>query len=244
MKHLIFTIFLFYCLQNHALSQDVMVHKEMIEMKDSVKVSCTNCYSNLVSVGGKYYFNPLKNTITTLANNGFSLDQEAFEYQLKLYNLPKIFYYQQLGTLRNTNYASVTGMGIKEDIRFNLIKNSNFVLTPYIELGGGYYRMNIAKGVTTNSVSTVLGSQIENYFLDNFILSGDVGLDLGFGFNVDDKRFSLILNGGFIANYPSEWRLASSLAFKEKVNLASPYAGLTLRMDICCADGCGSGMCK
>ncbi|MBK8348423.1 MAG: hypothetical protein IPL08_12635 [Saprospiraceae bacterium] len=60
MKHLIFTIFLFYCLQNHALSQDVMVHKEMIEMKDSVKVSCTNCYSNLVSVGGKYYFNPLK----------------------------------------------------------------------------------------------------------------------------------------------------------------------------------------
>ncbi|MBL0099832.1 MAG: hypothetical protein IPP49_07055 [Saprospiraceae bacterium] len=172
---------------------------------------------NIILIPSKYDYH--------LANNGFSLDQEAFEYQLKLYNLPKNILLSAIRYFRNTNYASVTGMGIKEDIRFNLIKNSNSVLTPYIELGGGYLQDEYCQRSDNQLCIHSTRSQIENYFLDNFILSGDVGLDLGFGFNVDDKRFSLILNGGFIANYPSEWRLASSLAFKEKVNLASPYAG-------------------
>ncbi|MBC7885576.1 MAG: hypothetical protein H7X99_08880 [Saprospiraceae bacterium] len=200
--------------------------------------SCSTCYSNIVSFGGKYYFNTLENTRTTLRENGFLLDQEAFEYQLRIHNFPKIFYYQQLGTLTNTNYASVTGFGLKEDIRFRLIKNSNFILTPYVELGGGYYRMNIVKGVTSNSVSSVLGSEVENYFLDNFVLSGDVGLDVGYGFDVEGKRFSIIVNGGFISNYPTEWKLAGSLAFKEKIHLTSPYAGVTLRLDMACNESC------
>jgi hypothetical protein len=200
-------------------------------------------HCNIISVGGKYFSNSLKNTRTTLSENGFLLDQEAFEYQVRLYNLPKIFYFQQLGTLTNTNYASITGFGVKEDLRLTLLKNSNFVITPYLELGGGYYRMNIAKGVKSNSISAVLGSQVENYFLDNFVISGDIGLDLGFGFNVDKRRFSIIFNGGYISNFPTEWRLASSLAFKEKINLSSPYAGVTLRLDMKCSN-CDESSCN
>lgn len=243
MKHLIFTctISIFSLLTMNA--QDTMMVKTDLMVKtDSTKSCCTDCYSNIISVGGKYYFNTLKNTRTTLSQNGFLMDQEAFEYQVRLYNLPKVFYYQQLGTLANTNYVSVTGFGLKEDIRFNIVKSSNFVIAPYFEFGGGYYRMNIAKGITSNTISSVLGSEVENYFLDNFVLSGDVGLDLGFGFAVDNNRLSIVFNGGYISNVPTEWRMAGSLAFKEKVNMSSPYAGVTVRLEMNCTD-CGDKKC-
>jgi hypothetical protein len=239
MRHLLFA-FIFVATSFSITAQETTIapmDDKMMEM-DSTKSCCTNCYSNLVSVGGKYYFNTLGNTRTTLAANGFLMDQEAFEYQFRLYNLPKIFYFQQLGVLTNENYASVTGFGVKEDLRLPIFKNSNFILTPYIEVGGGYYRMNIAKGITSNTISTVLNSNVENYFLDNFVVSGDVGLDLGFGFTFDNKRLNVIFNGGYIANYPTEWRMAGSLAFREKINLSSPYAGVTVRLEMDCSSKC------
>lgn len=243
-KFLIAVLFIF-C-GSLAYAQNIAVDTSKMMSKDSsmAKSTCANCYCNIVSVGNKYYFNTLGNTRTLLGNNGFQMDQEAFEYQLRLYNLPKIFYFQQLGTLTNSNYASVTGIGLKEDFRWNVFKNSkHLVLAPYVELGGGYYRMNIVKGVGPSSITSVLNSTVENYFVDNFVLSGDVGLDLGFGFDIEDKRFSVIFNGGYITNVPSEWRLAGSLAFREKINLASPYAGVTVRLDMNC-NKCDKGCCK
>ena len=214
------------------------MHKDMMVMTDSTKTCCTSCYQNIISAGGKYYFSPMKNTIKTLASNGFVLDETALEYQVRLFNLPKLFYYQQLGTLSNTNYVSVTGFGMKEDLKYDFIKSPMFMLAPYVELGGGYYRMNIAKGITSSSIGSVLNSQVENYFLDNFILSGDVGLELGIAFKIDDRRLGIIFNGGYMANVPAQWRLAGSLAFNDKVSLASPYAGVTLRLDMECTDCC------
>jgi hypothetical protein len=247
MKSKFLIALLFILCGSHAYTQDIVVDTSKMMTIDSSMTSscCANCYSNIVSVGGKYYFNTLGNTRTLLGDNGFLMDQEAFEYQLRLYNLPKIFYFQQLGTLTNTNYASVTGIGLKEDFRWNIFKNSkHFILAPYIELGGGYYRMNIVKGVGPNSITSVLNSSVENYFVDNFVLSGDVGLDLGFGFDIEDKRLNIIFNGGYITNVPSQWRLAGSLAFREKINLASPYAGVTVRLDINCSKSCEKGCCK
>lgn len=102
--------------------------------------------------------------------------------------------------------------------------------------------MNIAKGVKSNSITSVLGSQTESHTLDNFVVTGDVGLDLGVRFKVNDKRsVSIMVNGGYMANFPTEWRLAGSLAFKEKINLGSPYAGATIRIDM---NDCGSNCCK
>ncbi|MBK9733559.1 MAG: hypothetical protein IPO92_00775 [Saprospiraceae bacterium] len=217
--------------------------QDTMKIKSDSALTCKSCFCNIVSVGGKYYFNTLKNTRKTLADNGFLMDQEAFEYQVRFYNLPKLFYFQQLGTLSDGNYTSITGVGLKEDIRFPLFKNSNFVVTPYVELGGGYYRMSIAKGVKSNTIASVLGSQVENYFLDNFVISGDLGLEIGYGFDIDDRRLSILFNGGIISNVPAEWRLASSLAFKEKINLTSPYAGVTVKLDFFCSK-CGDSMCK
>ncbi len=245
MKQFFFILLLMgsFAFQLRAQQTTTIVTDEKIMMLDSTKSCCASCYCNLISVGGKYYLDTLGNTRTILEKNGFVMDQEAFEYQVRLYNLPKIFYFQQLGSLTNDNYASVTGFGVKEDLRWTLFKNSNFILTPYVEIGGGYYKLNIAKGVKSSSISSVLTSTVENYSLDNFVLSGDIGLDLGIGFKVDDKRFSIIVNGGYITNYPSEWRLAGSLAFKEKINLGSPYAGVTLRLEMDCTS-CGTNSCK
>lgn len=247
MKSKFLIAFLFLILGSNTYAQEIVVDKsKMIATDSAMTASCSaNTYCNIVSVGGKYYYNTLGNTRTLLGDNGFQMDQEAFEYQLRLYNLPKIFYFQQLGTLSNTNYASVTGIGLKEDFRLNILKNSkHFILAPYVELGGGYYRMNIVKGVGANTISTVLNSSVENYFVDNFVFSGDIGLDLGFGFDLEGKRLSVIFNGGYITNVPSQWRLAGSLAFKEKINLASPYAGVTVRLDMNCSKSCEKGCCK
>ncbi|MGB4960445.1 MAG: hypothetical protein WBO36_13280 [Saprospiraceae bacterium] len=232
MRRLIFNIILFSSFSLLANAQEKTAINMTPETVKDTSMKPIQNYANVVSFGGKYFFNTLKNTRDILATNGFVMDEQAFEYQLRIYNLPKIFYFQQLGTLSNTNYASVTGLGLKEDVRFDIVNNPHFILTPYIEFGGGFYRMNIAKGIKSNSISSVLGSQVENYFVDNFVISGDAGLDLGFGFYIDDHRLNVIFNGGYIVNYPSEWRLAGSLAFKEKINLMSPYAGVTVRLDM------------
>lgn len=195
---------------------------------------CSGCkYKPLLTAGGRYYFNTLENTRNTLAANGFILEQEAVEYFISFGKLPKLYYFQQLGDLRGGNYASVTGFGLKKDFGYNIFKNSDFILRPYAEIGAGYFRMNIAKNVTGNSISTVLNSTVENYFLDNFVFTGDVGLSLGYGFKVDNSKVNIMVNGGFTGNIPTEWKLAQSLAFREKIQLGSPYAGATIRLDLC-----------
>ena len=192
---------------------------------------CGPRYKNILAVGAKYYFSPLGNTRTLLRDNGFLIDEYALEFQVRLYNLPKIFYYQQLGTLDRAKYASVTGIGVKQDIRWNVVKNSPFIFMPYVEFGAGYYRMNLVKGVTDNSITSVLNSKVETNYAENFVLTGDIGANLGVVIKLDNTRLSLLVNGGFLTNIPSEWRLAGSLAFKEKVNLSSPYLGATIRLE-------------
>jgi len=216
---------------------DIMTNKDVMSIPDTNKITKI-CHSNIVAVSGKYLFKTLQNTRNILTANGFSLDQEAYEYQLRLYNLPKVYYYQQLGNLVGNKYVSVTGIGIKEDLRFPLFKTSNFIFTPYIEVGGGYFRMNIAEGVSSNTIVSVLNSEVTSHQLDNIIFTGDVGLDLGFRFKADDRSISVIINGGFMSNFPSEWRLASSLAFKEKINLSSPYCGVTVAVELYCKNDC------
>ena len=203
--------------------------------KDScstAKGCCGSKYKNILGVTGRYYFNSLDNTRTLLAANGYPLDEYALEIQVRLYNLPKVFYYQQMGTLTQAKYASVTGFGVKQDVRWNVIKNSPFFFTPYVEVGGGYYRMNLVKGVTSNSIESVLNSTVETNHAENFVLTGDIGADLGVGFKLDNTRLSILLNGGYLANVPTQWRLAGSLAFREKINIASPYVGATVRLEM------------
>ena len=244
MKHFLFTFSLISFLFFYSDAQESQTTKvcDLMMVKDSTPTQ--NRYCNIISVGTKYYFKTLNNTRTILAANGFQMEQEAVDLQVRLYNLPKIFYFQQLGILANNNYASVTGFGVKEDLRWNIVKNSNFVFTPYVEVGGGYYRMNIAKGISSNSISTVLSSTVESYYLDNFALTGDIGLDLGYGFDIDNRRLSIIFNGGYIVNFPAEWRMGGSLAFKEKIDLGSPYAGVTVRLEMNCNKCCEGGQCK
>ncbi|MCZ2102073.1 MAG: hypothetical protein LC107_11110 [Chitinophagales bacterium] len=193
---------------------------------------CGPKYKNFLGVSGRYYFTPLDNTRSLLANNGFPLDEYAVEIQVRLYNLPKLYYYEQLGSLSSNKFASVKGIGVKQDLRWNIVKSSAFFFTPYIEVGGGYYRMNITKGVSGNSVTSILTSSVETNYADNFVLTGDLGLDVGVGFKLDNTRLSFLVNGGYLTNVPTEWRLAGSLVFKEKINLASPYLGATIRLEL------------
>lgn len=210
---------------------------------DSMKQSEMPTYKNRVSVGAKYLLNPLSNTAATFASSGFVLDEQAIEYQLRIHNLPKMYYYQQLGSLTsNGNYVSVTGFGLKEDIRFDMVKSKNFILAPYFELGGGYFRANVSRGITNNSVSTVLSNTVSQSGLDNFVVSGDVGLDLGVAFSLDQTRVAIVINGGYLSNFPTPWRVAGSLAFKERINLSSPYAGMTIRIEL--EDACCAGYCE
>jgi hypothetical protein len=213
--------------------------KDMKKAMDSTACCTMPCYKNEVAFSARYLFNSLKSTRNTLADNGYLLNQEAWEFQVRFGNLPKVFYSHQLGTLTDVGrYVSVTGIGLKEDIRFPIVNTENVWVTPYIEVGAGYYRMNAVRNVSTNSISTALNGSVESTTLDNFVVSGDVGLELGFGFAFDQRRFRMLFNGGYISNVPTEWRLAGSLAFKDKFNLASPYAGVTVQLELQDMDCC------
>jgi len=246
----IITMSLFFLPFASVLSQeDMMMKKEemaakaaegMKKLMDSTACCSMPCYKNEVAFSGRYLFNTLKDTRTLLESNGYLLNQEAWEFQLRLFNLPKIFYSHQLGTLTNAGtYVSVTGLGLKEDIRFPIVNTENVWITPYLELGGGYYRLNTVRNVSTSSIATAIQGTVANATLDNFVVSGDVGLELGFGFAFDQRRFRLLMNGGYVSNLPLEWRVAGSLAFKEKMSLSTPYAGVTLQIEMqdmtCCA---------
>ena len=246
MKQLVFSILVIIAgtFQDALFGQGVSLPEGKPEMSsDSMMKKEEPVYKNRVSAGAKYYFNPLSNTISAFSAMGFSLDEQALEYQLRIHNLPKLYYYQQLGTLTDEGrYVSVRGFGMKEDIRFDIVKSKNFIFTPYLELGGGYFSADIVSGITNNSISTILGGAVTKRGMDNFVITGDVGVDLGVAFSVDKSRVSIVFNGGYISNFPSPWRVGGSLAFKERINLSSPYAGLTISIafqeDDCCAGCC------
>lgn len=246
MKHFVLSILVIFAgsFQDVLFGQGLSLQEAKPEMlSDSMMKKEAPVYKNRVSVGAKYYFNPLSNTISAFSAMGFSLDEQALEYQLRIHNLPKLYYYQQLGTLTDGGrYVSVKGFGMKEDIRFDIVKSKNFIFTPYLELGGGYFSADIVSGITNNSISTVLGGSVTQRGMDNFVVTGDVGLDLGVAFTVDKSRVSIVFNGGYISNFPSPWRVGGSLAFKERINLSSPYAGVTVGIafqeDDCCAGCC------
>ncbi len=228
--------------QEEVMKKDEMapiVVKGMKIAMDTMACCSTPCYKNHVSLSGRYLFNSMHGTRTMLENNGFLLGQEAWEFQLRLFQFPKVFYSHQLGTLTDAGrYVSVTGFGLKEDIRFPIVNTENVWITPYIELGGGIYRMNLVRNVSTNSISTALNGSVDQTTIDNFVVSGDVGLELGFGFAFDQRRFRLLMNGGYISNVPLEWRIAGSLAFSEKLSLSTPYAGVTLQLEMQDMDCC------
>lgn len=228
------------------------MEKEILSMEsDSITHAmsscCIDCYKPLLGVGTRYYTDGMINTRMTLANNGFILDQEAIEYQLRLHNLPKIFFYNQTGTLQSSRYASVIGFGLKEQIKYNLIKNSNFIVEPYLEAGLGYFQLNIVEGIGGNSISSVLTQDLKSLSLGNFTVTGDAGMSIGGRFNIGNARFTVLAQGGYIVNFPTQWRVGSSLAFREKINIGSPYFGATIKLDLSCgAHSCCSGMacCK
>jgi hypothetical protein len=244
-KTILFLVMLGASFGGNFFAQGVSLPEGKKEMAlDSMTKMEMPVYKNKVSVGAKYLFNPLSNTIPLFSSSGFSLDEQAIEYQLRIYNLPKVYYYQQLGSLTESgNYVSVTGFGLKEDIRFDIVKSKNFILTPYFELGGGYFRANVIRGITNNSVTTVLGNTVSQSAMDNFVVSGDVGLDLGVAFSLDQTRVALVCSGGYLSNFPSPWRVAGSLAFKERMNLSSPYVGITIKIELK-EDSCCAGCCE
>lgn len=204
---------------------------------DSVK-SCNQCYKNTLSVGGKYLFSSAKNTRDLLASAGFTLDEPAVEYFLKYKDLPKLFFFQQLGTLNFGKYTSINGFGVKQDVKWNIIHTSNLRLAPYFEAGVGYFRLTTVDGIEDQSINSVLSGAVTQRTLDNISITGDVGLEIAFGFTFDNRRLMIAGNGGFMTNYPSQWRNAGSIAFNEKLAILSPYAGLTLSLDMCSEEGC------
>jgi hypothetical protein len=211
----------------------------IVVQTDSMMVVKKSSYCNILKGGGKYLFNSSKNTRDLLAGIGYQLDRPAYEYSVKYKDLPKLFYLQQLGTILGGKYAAINGFGIKQDIRKSLVSSDNLMLTPYAEFGVGYYRLSMIEGVgESSSITSVVEPTTIQRSLDNITVTGDLGLDLGFGFNFDNRRLMLIASGGFMTNFPTQWRSSGSIAYKEKFNILSPYAGVTLALDMSCGDGC------
>ncbi len=224
-------------------SDTIMVDTMSDDMKSCCQDNKNTFRKNLISVSGRYYFDALSSSRKLLSNNGFSINQAAYEYQVRLYNLPKVFFYDQRGSLSNGKYASVKGIGVKENLRWNILHNTIFTVAPYLELGAGYYRMSTYSNITSTSASTALNGQVQRNFVDNIALTGDLGLDLGVGINIENTRLNIIFSGGYIASVPSEWKIDGALAFGDKFEMGSPYAGVTLKLDLNKGGHCGSGMC-
>jgi hypothetical protein len=184
----------------------------------------------------RYIVNPAKSTVTELNGLGFVLDEQAAEFGIKFGMFPKIFYYQQLGTLTNGNYSSVHGIGLKEKYQHDFIKSEAIILAPYVELGGGFYQLSLVKNVNGNSISTAASNQISETRLNNLSVTGDLGLNVGYSFIAFNARVSLTANGGYMTNLPSNWNTGHSLAFKEKLDLSSLYFGGRISVSLfdCC----------
>lgn len=222
---------------NFCYSQTEMVIPEMVKSDSSCNMNSCK-YSNIIGFTGKYYFNQLQGVRRDLQQFGFDLESPAYEVQVKFGSLPKLFFYQQTGNLTNSKYASVIGYGMKYDIHFPIFKGKPYIVTPVLELGVGYYKLELLQDVTTNSIKTVINSQVITHKLDNFTASADAGLQVGYGFDIGDRQLSIMAQGGYVIGLPSQWRLANSLAFKETMDLASPYAGISIRLSVCDCSGC------
>ncbi|MBK6564332.1 MAG: hypothetical protein IPG18_03890 [Saprospiraceae bacterium] len=191
---------------------------------------------NWVTAEYRYILNPAKSTVSELSALGFVLDEQASEVGIKFGAFPKIFYYQQLGSLTNGNYTSIHGIGLKEKYQHDFIKNQAIVLAPYIEIGGGFYQLSLVRNVNGNSFSTAVNNQTSETRLNNFSVTGDLGLNVGYSFLLLNTRVTLTANGGYMTNLPSNWNTGHSLAFKEKLDLSSLYFGGRLSVNLfdCC----------
>ncbi len=228
-------------------SSEKMINSMELDTTISKTLCGAPCFRPIIQVGARYYTDAMSNTRTTLANNGFILDQEAIEYQVRFYNLPKMFFYNQTGTLQSSRYASVIGFGFKENLKYNLIQSENFFLEPFFEAGLGYFQLNIVEGIARNSIASVLTEDLKSLSLGNFTATGDVGMSIGGRFNVGNSRFTILAQGGYVVNYPTQWRAGSSLAFREKINIGSPYFGATIKLDLSCSQNTccsGTSCCK
>lgn len=184
----------------------------------------------------RVYINSAAGTINELKAAGFILDEQATEIGVKFGQFPKLFYYQQLGTLQNGNYSSIYGLGLKEKYQHDILKSPSFVLAPYIELGAGFYQLSVVRNVSNNSINSAMNGSVSEVRLDNFSITGDLGLNLGFAFDLLGTNITINANGGYLTNLPSNWKTGHSLAFKEKLDLSSFYFGGRISMALadCC----------
>jgi hypothetical protein len=222
------------------MSNDSMMTKNMTACCDSADVK----QKPWVSVEYRVYLDPAKTTRNELSAAGFSLDQQASEIAVKFGQFPKIFLYQQLGTLTNSNYTSLYGFGLKEKYQRDLIKHPAIVLAPYIELGAGYYQLTTVRNINGNSTSSSFSGNIQENKISNFSFTGDLGLNLGYSFKMFGSTVSLTANGGYQTNLPTTWKSGYSLAFREKLDLSSLYFGgrIGISLNDCCC--CCSSDCK
>ncbi|MBK8547307.1 MAG: hypothetical protein IPL63_07920 [Saprospiraceae bacterium] len=125
---------------------------------------------------------------------------------------------------------------MKEKYQHDFIKNQAIVLAPYIEIGGGFYQLSLVRNVNGNSFSTAVNNQTSETRLNNFSVTGDLGLNVGYSFLLLNTRVTLTANGGYMTNLPSNWNTGHSLAFKEKLDLSSLYFGGRLSVNLfdCC----------
>ena len=193
---------------------------------------------HIVTAEYRQYLNPAKGTVSELAQNGFILDEQAMEFALKFGNFPKLYYYQQLGTLAGDQYVSLYGLGLKEKYLKDFVKHPNIIVAPYVEVGIGFYQLSVTRNVNSNSIQSALNGQIQENRLDNFSITGDLGLQLGFTFGILGSQVHLSAVGGYQTNLPSNWKTGHSLAFKEKLDLSSAYFGgkLSVYLVGCCKE--------
>jgi hypothetical protein len=199
-------------------------------------------YCNDLTFQGKYFFNAASETQELLSSIGFNLNEPALELQIRYKNLPKLCYYHQIGTVVDGKGASIIGFSIKEDVRYSVINHRSYYVTPYIEVGGGYYRLTTVQNLAGTTTTSILTGKAQSHTVDALTITGDVGVDLGFGTHFDGRRLSLILSGGYMTNYPAQWSISNAYTLKEKFNILSPYVGIGLALEMDCASGCCTKM--
>lgn len=214
---------------------DVMVKDTMMKEKkccDMMKMK----EKHFVSVEFRQYINPAKGTANELAQSGYVLDEQATEIALKFGQFPKLYYYQQLGTLTNNQYVSITGFGLKEKYQRDFVKHPAITVAPYLEVGLGFYQLSATKNISGNSIQTALNGNSNEVRLDNFSITGDLGLQLGGAFSISGTKIHIAAVGGYQTNLPSSWKSGHSLAYKEKLDLSSAYFGgrLSVFLIECC----------
>ncbi|MFZ1704052.1 MAG: hypothetical protein WAT79_06875 [Saprospiraceae bacterium] len=234
----LFFTYTFVLLISSLSAQEIVMEKSI----DSMIINKTCCDTVIckpkpwVTAEYRTYNNPAKSTVKELSSAGFLLDEHGTEIGIKFGQFPKIFYYQQLGSLENTNYSSIYGIGLKEKYQYDFIKNPAIVLAPYLEVGAGFYFLSLVKNVNNNSYTSPNNNLLSQSKFENFSITGDLGLSIGYEFNLGNTSIGITGNGGYMTNLPSNWKTGHSLAFKEKVDLSSVYYGVRLSIGLsnCC----------